>query len=118
MGFELEPFGDNEGEGSLFHAETSTLLASNNKDMEENFGIPACCSVDSSALRVCDSVEPHTCSDPHMAPDPVTCGEDAFSNQYGDFQIENGRLDTEVKICNFARSTVFVLFCLIYFLLL
>ncbi|KAM4089137.1 hypothetical protein ACB094_07G126500 [Castanea mollissima] len=97
MGFELEPFGDNEGEGSLFHAETSTLLASNNKDMEENFGIPACSSIDSSALRVCDSVEPHTCSDPHMAPDPVTCGEDAFSNQYGDFQIENGRLDTEFQ---------------------
>ncbi|KAL4615834.1 hypothetical protein ACB092_07G155500 [Castanea dentata] len=97
MGFELEPFGDNEGEGSLFHAETSTLLASNNKDMEENFGIPACSSIDSSALRVCDSVEPHICSDPHMAPDPVTCGEDAFSNQYGDFQIENGRLDTEFQ---------------------
>ncbi|XP_075674341.1 uncharacterized protein LOC142643554 isoform X1 [Castanea sativa] len=97
MGFELEPFGDNEGEGSLFHAETSTLLASNNKDMEENFGIPACSSIDSSALRVCDSAEPHTCSDPHMAPDPVTCGEDAFSNQYGDFQIENGRLDTEFQ---------------------
>jgi hypothetical protein len=120
MGFELEPFGDiypeaasgngnTEGESSLFHSETS-ILASDNKDKEENFGIPACSSVDSSALRVCDAAEPHTCSDPHTAPDPVSCREAAFSSLDRDFQIDNGRSETEVKICNFARSTVFLNF--------
>uniref|UniRef100_A0A2N9J4E0 Uncharacterized protein n=1 Tax=Fagus sylvatica TaxID=28930 RepID=A0A2N9J4E0_FAGSY len=105
MGFELEPFGDiypeaasgngnTEGENSLFHSETS-ILASDNKDKEENFGIPACSSVDSSALRVCDAAEPHTCSDPHTAPDLVSCREAAFSSLDRDFQIDNGRSETE-----------------------
>ncbi|XP_062176701.1 uncharacterized protein LOC133881710 isoform X4 [Alnus glutinosa] len=108
MGFELEPFGDvlpeaatrdsnNDGGGSLSPLEMPTLLACNNKDTNENFGIPACSSFDSLALRTCDAVELHTCPYPGTTQDTVSCREAPVSNKDGDIQIDNGRSETEFQ---------------------
>ena len=119
MAFELEPFGDilpesttrdsnDDGAGSLSPLEMPTLLASNNKDIEENFCIPACSSFDSLALRTCDAAEPHTCPSPGTTQETVSCREAPDSNKDGDIQVDNGRLETKVNICNFMISTVCV----------
>ncbi|XP_059453368.1 uncharacterized protein LOC132183915 isoform X2 [Corylus avellana] len=108
MAFELEPFGDilpepttrdsnDDGAGSLSPLEMPTLLASNNKDTEENFCISACSSFDSLALRTCDAAEPHTCPSPGTTQDIVSCREAPDSNKDGDTQIDNGRLETEFQ---------------------
>ncbi|XP_059433730.1 uncharacterized protein LOC132166893 isoform X2 [Corylus avellana] len=108
MAFELEPFGDilpepttrdsnDDGAGSLSPLEMPTLLASNNKDTEENFCIPACSSFDSLALRTCDAAKPHTCPSPGTTQDTVSCREAPDSNKDGDIQIDNGRLEAEFQ---------------------
>jgi hypothetical protein len=126
MGFELEPFGDilpeaatrdrnNDGGGSFSPLEMPTLLASNNKCTEENFVIPACSSFDSLALRTCDAAVPHTSPSPGTTQDTVSCREAPVSNKDGDIQIDNGRSETEVNVCNFMRSTVCVCVCVCVF---
>ena len=123
MAFELELFGDifpepttkdsnDDGAGSLSPLEMLTLFASNNKDTEKNFCIPTCSSFDSLALRAYNATEPHTCPSPSTTQDTVSCREAPNSSKDGDIQIDSGRLETEVNICNFMISTV----CLIFFL--
>ncbi|KAG6692573.1 hypothetical protein I3842_10G121000 [Carya illinoinensis] len=108
MEFELEPFGgilseadatngNDDREGSLSHSKMPTFLDFNNKDSVEHFGIRACNSVDSSALRSCDAAEPQTHPYAHINQDTVTCREAGVSNKGGDVRIDNGRSETEFQ---------------------
>ncbi|KAK9286556.1 hypothetical protein L1049_014955 [Liquidambar formosana] len=88
------PF-DTDGAGSLCPSETPTLHASNNKDTEGEPGNPVLSSIDSLAFRECDASHVHPFPELSMAQDPVTCREADASNNEGDFQTDNGSLETE-----------------------